>query len=195
MGTQPHPGETRVRGLVHRELVKPWHQRCEQMKPRKIKMKDDLAALGFLAMYLPDSFHHLLVFTATGQLSIEHAQPRLEALFRQLPPQAGLEATAKKSLARLSRGLAEHPDDIVEVIAWVPETVAHSWRDRCWGVKPRRIDLEDDIAGMILLGLWLPDAVHWVLVHAAAGELPAEQVQPIMEQIRNIVPDPKPQTT
>ncbi len=45
MGTQPHPGETRVRGLVHRELVKPWHQRCEQMKPRKIKMKDDLAAL------------------------------------------------------------------------------------------------------------------------------------------------------
>jgi hypothetical protein len=89
------------------------------------------------------------------------------------------------------------PDDthagMTRVFVWLPDELAEQWKNRCQQMRPRKITLQDDMAGLVLLAVHLPDRVHWALSHAATGEVPMETLLPYLEKIRTAVPDGGPQ--
>jgi hypothetical protein len=88
------------------------------------------------------------------------------------------------------------PDDahagMTRVFVWLPDELAGQWKNRCQQMHPRKITLQDDMAGLVLLAIHLPDHVHWALSHAATGEVSMESLQPYLEKIRVAVSDSTP---
>jgi len=78
---------------------------------------------------------------------------------------------------------------MTRVFVWLPDELAEQWKNRCQQMHPRKITLQDDLAGLVLLAVHLPDRVHWALSHAATGEVPMESLLPYLEKIRAAVSD------